>query len=343
MATQAAMNNATTNNATRDVIVAGLIGAAQAGLSLSIMSTVPRVQTARDGLRSVLRIVVAATVFAGISFAETASPGNPVVVVHGACPDDKCTTAVSRQELEDLMNFLSPSGQVAPGLKSNLGKNYAELLALASAARALGIDRSSQFQSAMRWFETKTLADLLRHRPEIESSKVTEEEIQNYYREYASRFEVVTLRRLALPKNNFAAEDRWKFEQDAQRVAAELRERAVHGEDLERLQKEGYETLGLSGLPPATQAGNRRRTDLASTVSETVFSLQPGEVSQIENETYSFVIYRVEAKSTPTLENVREEISHEVSKEKLKRALKAVTGDTRTELNEQYFGTASLQ
>jgi hypothetical protein len=50
MATQAVMNNATTNSATPDVIVAGLIGAAQAGLSLGIMSTVPGVQTAQDGL-----------------------------------------------------------------------------------------------------------------------------------------------------------------------------------------------------------------------------------------------------------------------------------------------------
>jgi hypothetical protein len=293
--------------------------------------------------RSVLRMVLASTVFTGISFAETVSLGDPVVVVHGACPDDKCTTAVSRQQLDDLMSFLSPAGPIAPGLKRSLAKTYAELLEFDSAARALGIDRSPQFQSAMQWFEAKTLADLLRHRLEIETSKVTEEEIQNYYQKYASRFEVVTLRRLSLPRNNLAAPDRRKFEQDVQRVTAELRERAVHGEDLERLQKEGYETLGLSGLPPTTQAGNRRRTDLASTVSETIFSLQQGEVSQIENETYSFVIYKVEAKSILTPEHVREEITREVSKEKLERTLKAITGGTRTELNEQYFGTASPQ
>jgi len=50
MATQVVMNNTTTNQATPDVIVAGLIGAAQAGLSLGITSTVPGGQSAQDGL-----------------------------------------------------------------------------------------------------------------------------------------------------------------------------------------------------------------------------------------------------------------------------------------------------
>ena len=146
-----------------------------------------------------------------------------------------------------------------------------------------------------------------------------------------------------LPKNNFAADDRQKFEQDAQRIAADLRERAAHGEDLERLQKEAYEALGFSGLPPATDVGNRRRANLPAEVSEEIFSLRPGEVSKVENETYSFVIYKVEAKRTLPQEQVREEITREVAKEKLERALKSITGNIRTELNEKYFGTASAQ
>jgi hypothetical protein len=287
--------------------------------------------------------VLATALFAEVSVAGTVAAGDPVVLVHGACPDDGCTMAVSRQQLEELMNILSPSRPVTPGVKRSLATTYAELLTFDSAARALGIDHSSQYQSAIRWFEAKTLADLLRRRLEIEASKVTEEEIQNYYRKYASRFEVVTLRRLALPKNSFAAEDNQKFEQDARRVAAKLRERAIHGEDLEWLQKDAFEALGFSGMPPATQVGNRRRTDLSSAASEAVFSLQPGGVSEIENEPYSFVIYKVDAKWTTPIEQVREEIARKLAEEKLERALKSISGGIRTELNENYFGTDSGQ
>jgi bifunctional DNA-binding transcriptional regulator/antitoxin component of YhaV-PrlF toxin-antitoxin module len=195
----------------------------------------------------------------------------------------------------------------------------------------------------MRWLQVKALADLLRRRLEKESGTVSEAEVEAYYREQLPRFEEVKLRRVVLPRNNFAVNDKQKFEHDIQRIAAELRERAAHGEDLERLQKEGYESLGFSGLPPVTDVGNHRRVNLPSEVREELFSLQPGEVSKVENETYSFVIYKVEAKWRLSSEQVREEITRELAKQKLERAFKSITGTIRTELNEKYFGTALAQ
>jgi bifunctional DNA-binding transcriptional regulator/antitoxin component of YhaV-PrlF toxin-antitoxin module len=232
---------------------------------------------------------------------------------------------------------------VAAGMKDRIAKTYAELLAFASEARELGIDSSPLYQETMRWLQVKALADLLRRRLEKESRPVSDAEIEAYYREQLPHFEEVKLRRMVLPKSNFGTDDRQKFEHDVQRIAAQLRERAAHGEDLERLQKEGYEALGFSGLPPATDVGNRRRVNLPSEVREEVFSLRPGEVSKVEDETYSFVIYKVDAKWRLPKEQVREEITSELARQKLGRAFKSITGNVRTELNEKYFGTASAQ
>jgi hypothetical protein len=193
----------------------------------------------------------------------------------------------------------------------------------------------------MRWLEAKTLSDLLRRRLEKGSGTVSESE--SYYHEHLLQFEEVRLRRLVLPKTNFAVDDRRKAEQDARWIAVELRERAVQGEDVERLQKEGCLALGFNGLPAATDAGIRRRASLPSEVSEEIFSLRPSEVSKVENETYSFVIYKVEAKRRLPKEQVTEEITREVAKEKLDRALKFMTRRIRTDLNEEYFGTGSGQ
>lgn len=218
------------------------------------------------------------------------------------------------------------------------------MLAFEGAARESQIDKSPQYLEALRWLQAKTLADLLRHRLEKESGTVTEaEKIEAYYREKLPQFEEARIHRVVLPKNNFSMEDRQQFEQDARRIAAELRERAAHREDLERLQQQGYEALGFSGLPPDTVVGARRRADLPSEVSDEVFSLRPGEVSKVEEETYSFVIYKLEAKRTLSQEQVKDEITREIAKEKLDRALKSIAGKISTELNEKYFGPDSAQ
>ena len=137
--------------------------------------------------------------------------------------------------------------------------------------------------------------------------------------------------------------DAHAFERRAQEVASALRERAARGEDLDQLQKECYETLGFSGMPPSTDVGNRRRTGISPEASEAVFALRPGEVSRVQQETYSFLVYKVEAKRKVPCEQVRDEIVAEVAKVKLRNALDSITANVRIELNEPYFGTASAQ
>ena len=293
-----------------------------------------------------LRIVLCSLLLsAAHGFAEPASlrPEDPVLFVHGACdaskvPTGDCTVSVSRQEFDNLVDILSKGRQATLAVKNHFARTYAELLALDAAAKEIGIDNSPEYLTTMRWLQAKTLADMLRRRLEKESGTVSEAEIAAYYREQLQRFEEVRLSRLVLPKNKFAADGQQNAEQTARRIAADLRERAAQGEDFARLQKEAYEALGFSGLPPATDMGNRRRAALPAGVIEEMFLLRPGEVSTVEDETHCFVIYKVEAKRALPEEQVKEEITREVAKEKLERSLKSIKERIRTELNETYFG-----
>jgi parvulin-like peptidyl-prolyl isomerase len=228
-------------------------------------------------------------------------------------------------------------------MKRDVAMTYAELLAFSDAARDSGIDNSPQYRETMHWLELKLLAELFHRRLEKEFSAVPDAEIERYYREQISQFEEVKLRRLVLPRTNFAAADRRKFEQEARHIAANFRERAASGQDLDALQEKAYEALGFTGQPPATSVGNRRRSSLPSEVSEEIFSLKPGQVSKVQKETSSFVIYKVEAKRALPQEQVREEIRSLISRQKLERALKAITANISAELNEEYFGTVSVQ
>ena len=222
-------------------------------------------------------------------------------------------------------------------MKHNLAKTYTDLLAFEMAAKKSGIDNSPQFQQTLEWLRLRTLGDLYRRGLEKEST-ASEEEIDEYYRRHVSQFEEVKLRRMLVPKNSFAVVDRVESEKKALEIATEFRERAAKGEDLDQLQKEAYAAAGFNALPPATEAGNRRRTSLTSEVGEDVFALRPGEVSRVEKEAYSFVIYKVDAKRTLPKERVKEEISREIIKQKLEAALQFVTGTIHSDLNENYFG-----
>lgn len=85
----------------------------------------------------------------------------------------------------------------------------------------------------------------------------------------------------------------------------------------------------------------RRRASLPPEVSDRVFALQPGQVSEVETEPFSFVIYKVEEKHVLPLERVREEIRREIEKKKMDAVLKSVLDGIRADLNENYFGAAN--
>jgi len=294
---------------------------------------------------------VAATAATKNSVESAVAPGDAVLTVHGICPPSQkalpagaedCAVVVKRQQFDDLMKIVAP-GQGATAVKHNLAKTYTDLLALESAAKKSGIDTSPQFLETMEWLRVRTLADMYRRSMEKESSTVSEEEIDQYYHEHILQFEEEKLRRIVLPRNNFAAPDKQEFEKKALQVATDIRERAAKGEDPDQLQHEAYKALGFDGIPPATEVGSRRKTGLTPEVSDDLFSLRPGEISKVEKETYSFVIYKVEEKWTQPRQRVREEIVREIARRKLETALKSVTGDVRAELNEKYFGAPPEQ
>jgi parvulin-like peptidyl-prolyl isomerase len=217
------------------------------------------------------------------------------------------------------------------------------LLAFETAARASGIEDSSEFQEMLQLVRLRTIADLYRRSLEKKYGMPSREKIDEYYRREASRFEEAKLRRIVLPKNNFTTTHKEEFENKVFQVSRDLRERAAKGEDLDQLQREAFAILGFSGQSPSTDVGSWRRGGLLPAVSNEIFALNPGQVSQVESEPYSFVIYKIEAKRMLPEESVREEIARELSKQELETALKSVRDSIHSDLHEKYFGMLPAQ
>ena len=111
----------------------------------------------------------------------------------------------------------------------------------------------------------------------------------------------------------------------------------MNGEALEQIQKDVYAGLGLN-LPPSTDLGSYQRADFIEKEAADVFSLQPGEVSPLETEIKSYVIYKVASKETLTEAQVKADIVREITQQKYRAALKSVMDSAHADFNEQYFG-----
>jgi hypothetical protein len=280
------------------------------------------------------------------------APDTTVLTIHGICSqrqnppspnEQNCSVEIRMKQFEELIKAAAPGAQVTPELKRNVAKTYAELLAFQTATEKAGIDNSAQLEASLEWLGLRTMADFYRHSLEKQLTAPSDQEVDTYYRQNASQFEEVGLLRMLLPKNNFAITDKREFEKKALEIATEFRDRAAKKEDMDQLQKEAYTAAGFHSPPPATSVGTRRRSGLPSDVSDDVFALQPGQVTKVEDEPYSFVIYKVDSKRMLPKELAREEIVREIVKQKRDAALKAVTEGVHAELDEKYFGPPTEQ
>src|SRR5215471_15134591 len=283
------------------------------------------------------------------------APTEPVITAKGVCPNRPvtkaapgapkpapapCQTVVTKGQFEKLVNAVSPSNQnVPPAMRRNLAQAYVELLAYAQAAEKAGADKDPKFIEVMRLVRMRTLADIYRRDMEEKYRTPPPNEIQAYYDQNVSRYEEIKLSRIFIPAKNPSAQDKDAWEKKAAQLSTELHDRASKGEDLEKLQKEAYTTLGLTIAPPNTTVGTRRRGMMAPQEEQELFALKPGDVSKVEQEPAGYIIYKIESRQTLPVDQVKDEISRELYRQKIQAQIKAITATVRAEFNDQYFGS----
>ena len=274
--------------------------------------------------------------------AASVDPLQPVITVRGVCdkgaPAGECSKVITRKDFESLMDALNPGGQtVSPSGRQNLAQAYVEALAFANAASKAGADESQQYREVLYWARLRTMADLYRRNLQEQFRNPSPEEVHAYYQEHLPAYEKVRLQRIMAPRENFSGGDKSAFDKKALAAAQAAHARATKGEAPEQIQKDLYAALGLDP-PPSTDLGNYRRADFMEKEAADVFALKPGEVSQLEIEVKSYVIYKVVSKETLPEAQVKAEIAREIFQQKYRDALKAVLNSAQADFNEQYFG-----
>jgi hypothetical protein len=256
----------------------------------------------------------------------------------GANDAGSCTQIISREQFETLVEALNPQGQVISATaRQNLAKTYTELLAVEAAAKKAGLEDTPQFRELAKWVRLRAVTDLYRDQLQQKYRNPSEDEIKAHYQQHLAEFERVNLVRILVPRESLSAPDKAEFDKKALETAQAARDRASKGEDPAQIQKDAYTALGLNA-PPSTDLGKRRRADLVADEAADIFSLKPGEVTQVEREAKNYVIYKVLAKDTLSEEEAKADVAREIYQQKFKAAMKSAIDAAPAELNQQYFG-----
>lgn len=281
-----------------------------------------------------------------IAPATVVKASDPVVTVHALCEDqsipleaaNSCTTVITREKFETLLNSMNIMGKtLTPETRRSLAVTYAQYLALERPATKAGFDSTGRFEEIMRWWRLRTLADMYRANLQEQFKHSSQEEIHAYYIEHLSSYQRLKTARVLVPRTLGTTDEAKRTDEKALQLAKVARERVANGEEPELVQKDAYSSLGLSSAL-ITDLGLNPRSSFPTEERDELFSLGPGQVSKVETEGASYVIYKIASKDTLSEESVKEEISRQIAQDKFNEAIRSINQAAKPEFNEAYFG-----
>jgi len=324
----------------RFVVPAILAMAMQASFALQTASSAPAKPTSTSTTDK-----VPATAGANKT-SGTVAPTVPVITIHGLCPDSatkpgpKCETVVTRQEFDTVVKGLDAIGPpMLPSMFHSVAEGYTTTLLNYEAGKKAGVEHDPRFAEVMRLARMRAMGDMYRELMAEKARRVSPAEIANYYKNNPDKLEELTMRRVVLPRFNPANLKDEDFAVRARKLAIEIHDRAAKGEDLDALEKEACTALGIKD-PPTTKMGPVRRGLFADEQERQLFALKPGEVTSLIEQASSFLIFKLEKRETPTLEQAKEEIVRTLRQQHQEEQEKAEKAAVKIEFNDQYLGGA---
>ncbi|HZC23144.1 MAG TPA: hypothetical protein VE866_07375, partial [Candidatus Binatia bacterium] len=213
-------------------------------------------------------------------------PDDPVITINGFCKDplahgSACKTVISRAQFEKLADALQP-GMPLP-LRLKVANAYARNMRMASAAEARGVDKTQAFEEEMHFARLQLLAQDLDRVLRAEANNISDHDFADYYEKNKSSFEEATVARIFVPHSGHLAPGanyaQKKTAADSMsQLAADLRARAVQGEDMDELQIDAYAQAGIEHKQVDTKLEKVRRAILPPQ-HESVMDLKSGDVS----------------------------------------------------------------
>jgi hypothetical protein len=282
-------------------------------------------------------------------------PNQPVISIRGLCPAQKdiatntkvpstaeCTMSITKEQFDNLVKAFNSNNQpITQAQRRGLAEKYVELLVFSEAAESAGVENTPTFAEVMRVLRLKTLGDLYLNQLAEQYRNPPEQEIEAYYQANQQKYEAAKLSRIYLPKNDpdpkATAEQKQDFEKKLQPLSDDIQARAAKGEDMAKLQKDAYTSLGITAAPPTTDLSLARHGMFPPKLDQEIFSHKAGEVFRSDDAS-GYMIYRVDSRQTSPLESVKAEISQQLFRQKMEAKTKELNAPVHAEYDDKYFG-----
>ena len=282
------------------------------------------------------------------------APDAAVITIKGVCekpagssPAD-CNTIVTREQFEKIVAAVQPN--MAKQMQKRMATQLVQFLILAEKAHDMGLDHGPEFDEQMHLARMELLARLAGQQIQKDASKVSDADIDSYYKDHGSEFKTISYDKIYVPKqrmgetvapNDPQAQKKREASQDEMKQEADkLRARAAAGEDFVKLQQQAYDFAGMKLIASAsnTHVEKVAKAHLLGN-DASIFDLKDGEVSQVIDDPQGFMIYKVDGAQDQPLADVREEVTHDVQTEKLRTASESLQKQMSqdTSYNDAYF------
>jgi hypothetical protein len=136
--------------------------------------------------------------------AETkVGPTDPVITVKGPCSDpakkgETCETVVTREQFEKLADALQPN--MSPPIKVRLATAYSRLIGMSKEAEKRGLDKQPKFEANLGFARMQILSQQLTGTLQEDAQKVSDADVEKYYKEKIDTYQEASLQRLFIPR-----------------------------------------------------------------------------------------------------------------------------------------------
>jgi peptidyl-prolyl cis-trans isomerase C len=284
-------------------------------------------------MKKLTSLLLAAALGAGVLSGQTSST-DPVIIAAG-------DLSIRRSEFEAAMRSLPAQYQeyaLGPG-KRQFAEDFLRMKLLASAGKKQGLDRDAEVLAQLDMMRDNLVAAAMLQRIEGEA-KISEEALRAAYEARKNEMETAEARHILVAFAGSPAAQPGKpelTEEQAKAKAEELRRQLDGGASFDELAKAESDDVGSGAQGGAL--GRFGRGQMVPEFEQAVFTTEVGKLSDIVRTQFGYHIVRVDARSTMTFEEVREQLEAAERRTAVQAEIEKLRSAVTPSFDETYFGS----